>query len=780
MALGQLARLRFRVGAGAVSVTWGEAAFIVGLYLAPSAWLPAATFVGAVLAWVLLTYFSDRRSPLEILHVAGSLTVAVAVGALATRAVGDPFDARLTPTLAGALALGSLAYLLVTGWLAALTLSVRQARPAGGLFLRALRAKLLMFVGNVLVGFVVISMIERDLRWLLLLPPALWLLQQTYGHRLRADEERRLWSAFAAATRELSRLDERAVATAGVSGALSIFGAEAVEVDVIRADGSRRRYSGDASGTLAEADVREPLPESLPEEAAGLVRLTVAGATVGELRVRFPRALEPAQREQMALAAYADALATALHDAATHQALKALTERSAFEAVHDPLTKLVNRAAFLIKGDAAMRQVVREVPVALLLLDLDRFKDVNDTLGHAAGDELLQSIAVRLGELVEPGELLARFDGDEFALLVTDLEAPDGDRSSPMPQALRRARALVEHLAAPIEVAGVVMSVEASVGVVVAPAGSADVAELVRRAENAMYQAKEAGDSVAWYDSAKDEASTDRLALLAELRDALTVEDQLVLALQPAVDLDTGAPTGVEALIRWRHPRRGSLSPVDFVRAVEGSDLLAPFTRYVVDKALTVAAEWAGEGLEVPISVNLSARSLLDPHLPSDIAELLRRHRVPARRLVLEITETVVLSELEVIDEVLGALRDLGVQLSVDDFGTGYSSFTFLTRIPVNEVKIDRSFVRSMADAPTSAAIVNATVDLGHRLGLRVVAEGVETADQRAALAALGCGAAQGYHFFKPMPADKIVAVLRSLLDSAQAQVFPLRADGAS
>ncbi|GAA4160912.1 hypothetical protein GCM10022251_39530 [Phytohabitans flavus] len=779
MALGQLARLRFRVGAGAVSVTWGEAAFIVGLYLAPAEWLPAATFVGTFVAWVLLTYFSDRRSPLELLHVAGSLTLAVAAGAIATRAIADPLDARLTPTLAGALALGSLGYLLVTGWLAAMTLSVRQARPAGGLFLRAVRAKFLMFVGNVLVGFVVVSMIERDLRWLLLLPPALWLLQQTYGHRLRAEAERRLWSTFAAATRELSRLDERAVATAGVNGALSIFGAEAVEVHVVQPDGSRRRYSGDASGTLAEADLPESLPETLPEEP-GLVRLTVAGAPVGMLRVRFPRALEPGQREQMALSAYADALATALHDAATHQALEALTARSKFEAVHDPLTKLANRSAFLLNGDAALRQVVRDVPVALLLLDLDRFKEVNDTLGHAAGDELLRGIADRLRALAAPGELLARFDGDEFALLVTDLEAPDGDRSSPMPQALRRARAVSEQMAAPIEVAGVVMSVEASVGVVVAPAGSADVAELVRRAENAMYQAKEGGGSVAWYDSAKDEASTDRLALLAEVREALTVDDQLVLALQPAVDLDTGAPTGVEALIRWRHPRRGSLSPVDFVRVVEGSDLLAPFTRYVVDKALTVAAEWAGEGLEVPISVNLSPRSLLDPHLPSDVAELLRRHRVPPRRLVLEITETVVLSELEVIDEVLSALRDLGVQLSVDDFGTGYSSFTFLTRIPVHEVKIDRSFVRTMADAPTAAAIVNATVDLGHRLGLRVVAEGVETADQRAALAALGCSAAQGYHFFKPMPADKIVAVLRSLLDSAQAQVFPLRADGAS
>ncbi|GAA4680391.1 bifunctional diguanylate cyclase/phosphodiesterase [Phytohabitans rumicis] len=781
LAVAQLARLRFRVAAGTVSVSWGEAALIIGLYLAPAAWLPAATFAGALAAWVLLSVFSDRRTSLEIVHIAGSLTAAVAVAVSVTTMVGDPFEARLTPILAGALALGSLTYLLVTGWLAALTLSLRQGRPLGPLFLRALRGKLLMFVGNVFVGLVVVTMIDRDLRWLLLLPPVLWLLQQTYGHRLRADEERRLWERFAGATKELNRLDERAVAAAGVSGALALFGAERVEVDVQRPDGIRRRYHRDSVGPLAETDLSEPpaRAESDGGEQAGVRSLAVAGVLVGELRVRFPRSVEPGTRDQMALSAFADALASALHDAATHRQLQILTDRSTYEAVHDPLTKLVNRTALLFKGDAALRRVERETPVALLLLDIDHFKEVNDTLGHAAGDELLQATAARLGALTEDGELLARLDGDEFALLVTEL-GDGGDRSSPMPVALRRAREIIERLATPTEVAGVLMSVEASIGVVVAPAGSADMAELVRRAENAMYQAKEGGGNLAWYDSAKDEASTDRLALIAELHEALDTDDQLVLALQPAVDLSTGAPTGVEALIRWRHPRRGTLTPGDFVRAVEGSDLLARFTRYVVDQALFVASEWANQGLDVPISVNLSARSLLDPHLPADIAELLRRHRVPARRLVLEITETVVLSELEVIDEVLAALRDLGVQLSVDDFGTGFSSFTFLTRVTVDEVKIDRSFVRTMADSHAAAAIVHTTVALGHQLGLRVVAEGVETADQRAALAALGCSAAQGYHFFKPMPADKIAAVLRSLLDSAQAQIYPLRADGAS
>jgi diguanylate cyclase len=487
----------------------------------------------------------------------------------------------------------------------------------------------------------------------------------------------------------------------------------------------------------------------------------------------------------MALSAFSDALGAALHDAATHRELRIMTARSSYEAVHDPVTNLVNRAAMLSKGESALHKLAHDHPVALVLLDINHFKEVNDTLGHAAGDELLQVTAARLGALTRPDELLGRLGGDEFALLVTSLpllgdSAAGGDASAALPQAMRRAREIVEHLAVPTEVGGVKMSVEASVGVVVAGAGTADMTELLRRADVAMYQAKEGGSSVASYDGCKDAASTDQLALLAELREALAVDDQLVLALQPAVDLSTGAPIGVEALIRWRHPRRGSLNPSEFIRAVEGSELLGTFTRYVVDKALGVAADWAGQGIDVPIAVNLSARSLLDPRLPGQIAELLRRHRVPANRLVLEITETVVMSELEVIDEVLAGLRGMGVQLAVDDFGTGFSSLTFLTRIAVDELKVDRSFVVAMIDSPQAAAIVRAIVDLARRLGMRVVAEGVETADQRAALATLGCTAAQGYHFCMPMPADKIVTVLRSLIDSGQSTVVPLRADGAS
>ncbi|MFF5072836.1 putative bifunctional diguanylate cyclase/phosphodiesterase [Micromonospora olivasterospora] len=778
-AVAQLARLRFRVGSGMASITWGEAALIVCLHLVPGGWLPAAALLGAGLAWTVLS-LADRRLPVETVRIAASLTAATALAVVVAASLGAPLLAAPTPELALALAAGAVTYLLSCAWLGGVTVALRHGVPMGPPLFAALRGKLLMFVGNVGVGLVVVALLEIDARWLLLLPPALWLLQQTYRHRLRAEEERRAWRAFADATAALNQLDERGVVAAAVAGALNLFGAELVDVDVARGDGRWRRYRGDSGGQLVDREIAAPArsePGPGPQE---LVRLLTVGATrVGELRVRFPRSAPPCDRERDALAAFSDALAAALHDAATHRELRLVTARSSYEAVHDPLTGLLNRAAMLSKGDQALRQRAHDHPVALLLLDIDQFKEVNDTLGHAAGDQLLRLTANRLGALTRPGDLLGRLGGDEFALLLTTVPVVGG-RTAPMAYTLRQAREIAERLAAPTEVAGVRMSVEVSVGVVVADAGTADLTELLRRADIAMYQAKEGGGSVAAYDSSRDAASTDQLALLAELREALATDDQLVLALQPAVDLSTGAPTGVEALIRWRHPRRGWLGPGDFIRPVENSEQLGTFTRYVLDKALAVAAEWGREGLDVPISVNVSARSLLDSKLPAEIGEALRRHQVPPHRLVLEITETVVMSELEVIDEVLATLRSMGVQLAVDDFGTGFSSLTFLTRVAVDELKVDRSFVIRMAESPEAAAIVRTTLGLAHELGLRVVAEGVETAEQRLALADLGCTAAQGYHFFKPMPADKVGAVLGSLLDTAQGNVFPLRADGAS
>jgi diguanylate cyclase (GGDEF)-like protein len=774
---GQLARLRFRLGRGTVSVSWGEAAFILGFALAPPGWLPVATLVGAGGAWLLISWLHEHRPPAEIAHLAASLSLGAAGAAAVTHAIAGDAAISAARTQAGLVA-GAATYFAVTFGLAALTLVLHRDASPGLIVVRVLHAKLPMFVGNVLVGLFGLFVLIREPLWLLAFPPALWLLQRTYRYHLRAEEERRTWEAFATATAALPGATESDVAAAGLRGALDVFGARRVEIEVLLPDGAHRRYAQDAPGYDVAAS-------GLPGPA--ITRsMAVAGAPVGELTVWLAEPTLPMVRDELAVSAYGDALAGALHDAAARERLAALDARVAHDAVHDELTGLLNRTALLADGDQLLHSFDRDHMVALLLLDLNDFREVNGTLGHRAGDAVLRVVAERLVEESRDNELIARLGDDEFAVLLptiavlTDSATPLHETPSPLPRALRRARELVDQLATPMEVSGVRLAIESAVGVVVAKAGCIEMAELVRRATLALDQAKELRLSVATYDSAGDVSSTDHLAMLAELHDALAADDQIVLALQPAVDLETSAPTGVEALTRWRHPRRGQLSPGEFIRTVEDSELLAPFTRYVVDLSLTAAADWAAHGIDVPVSVNVSARSLLDATFPAQIADLLRRHRLPAHRLVLEITESVAVSDQEIVDEVLAALRATGVQLSVDDFGTGYSSLSFVTRVVVDELKVDRSFVDDMIDSPAAAAVVRGAVELGARLGARVVAEGVETAEQRAALIALGCTSAQGYHFCQPLPADKIVGALRQLADAAPAKIVPLRADDAS
>jgi diguanylate cyclase (GGDEF)-like protein len=773
----QLARLRFRVGRGTVSISWGETAFILGFALAPPGWLPAATLAGAAAGWLLITWLNDQRIVADLVHLAASLSLGAAGATAVTYAIAGP-SAPIGSTRAQvALIAGAATYLIVTLGLAVLTLSLHRDAPPVQIAVRALHAKLPMFVGNVLVGLLTLFALANGPIWLLALPPVFWLLQRTYRYHLRAEEERRIWEAFAGATRALGGSTEATVAAAGLRGALDVFGARRVEIEVLQPSGSTRRYAADGA-------THDVTPGALPGPVITRA-MTVGGTEVGELTVWLAEPTLPVARDELAVSAYGDALAGALHDAAAHERLAQLDAKIAHDGVHDPLTGLANRTALVGDGDRLLQSFHRERQVALLLVDLNDFREVNGTLGYRAGDSLLRTVAERLTDLAREQELVARLGDDEFAVLLptvttlTDSATPH-EAPNPLPRAVRRARELVDRLSMPMDIGGVRLVTEVAVGVVVSNAGCADLAELIRRAGIALDQAKELHIGVAAYDSGRDASSTDHLALPAELHDALTADDQLMLALQPEVDLETGAPTGVEALIRWKHPRRGMLTPNDFIKTIEHGELLAPFTRYVLDRALAAAAAWSGQGLAIPVSVNVSARSLLDATFPAQVADALRRHRLGAGQLVLEITESVAVSDQEVVDEVIAALRELGVQISVDDFGTGFSSLSFVTRVTVDELKIDRSFVADMTESPAAAAVVRGAVELGARLGARVVAEGVETADQRAALLALGCTSAQGYHFTRPLPADKIVAALTQLAEAAPPKIVPLRADGAS
>ncbi len=420
---------------------------------------------------------------------------------------------------------------------------------------------------------------------------------------------------------------------------------------------------------------------------------------------------------------------------------------SRHRALHDGLTSLPNRELFADRVGQATRTADRDLrPTALLLLDLDRFKDVNDTLGHHHGDLLLMEVAGRLRQGLREVDTVARLGGDEFAVLLPDTDVEG---------AVSVAGKLRDALQQPLTLDGIALDLDASFGITIYPDHGSDAAELLQHADVAMYAAKHTHAGFLVYDPSVDQHSPRRLALLGGLRQALE-RGELVLHYQPKAQLRSGRILGVEALARWQHPEHGLIGPDEFIRLAERTGLIYPVTRYLLRAALRQAAQWHRGGLRLSVAVNVSTRCLLDPTFPDQVAEGLAAEGVPADLLVLEITESAVMADPARALDALDRLHTLGVGLSIDDFGTGYSSMTYLKALPVDELKIDRSFVTQMATNPSDAVIVHSTIDLGHNLGLRVVAEGVETQAAQEQLAALGCDTAQGYHLARPMPSDEL------------------------
>ena len=422
-------------------------------------------------------------------------------------------------------------------------------------------------------------------------------------------------------------------------------------------------------------------------------------------------------------------------------------------ALHDTLTGLPNRSLFHERASRAILSAQRtDVSVALVLLDLDRFKEVNDTLGHPNGDLLLQEIGGRLRASLRESDTVARLGGDEFGLLlptVTDEE-----------DALRVAEKVRAELRRPFELQGVRLDLEASVGIALYPKHGNDVDTLLQRADVAMYLAKDDHAGCELYTADRDEYSPSKLALVGELRRGIA-QGELFLHYQPKAALAQGRITGVEALVRWQHPDRGQLAPDDFVPLAERTGLTHALTRFVLEEALGQLHQWLDAGLDLDLAVNLSARDLLDETLPETIVKLLAANQVPASRLELEVTESVILADPLRARRILLALGEIGVRIVIDDYGSGYSSLSYLKHLPVNGIEIDRSFVVNMEHDASDAVIVRSTIELGRSLGLTVVAEGVETAETWAELKKLGCEMAQGFYLSRPVPAPQIAPLLR-------------------
>ncbi|WP_458781305.1 sensor domain-containing protein [Arthrobacter sp. D3-16] len=455
---------------------------------------------------------------------------------------------------------------------------------------------------------------------------------------------------------------------------------------------------------------------------------------------------------------YERELVAALRSAEESEARRAEAEKELHRlALHDALTGLPNRAGLKVGldqlpagGTAGTRRL------AVLFLDLDHFKAVNDSLGHAAGDELLVSVAQRLTSLAAGTHTVARLSGDEFVVV--------GAFANPA-EATALAAGLLDVLKAPMQIEGLEIVTSASIGVAAAADDGETLEDLIRRADIAMYRAKELGRS-RWelHEPAETDPTVDRLRALGELRRGIR-QGALRVHYQPQIDLRTGRTRGVEALVRWQHPTRGLLPPSEFITMAEESGLVRQLGAWVLGETLKQADHWRREGPRgagLEFAVNLSARQLNDPELVPMVEAGLRLRNIDPALLLLEITETALMADPATALESLKALKQLGVGLAVDDFGTGYSSLTYLKKFPIDELKIDRSFINGLGSDSGDSAIVGSCIDLAHAVGIRAVAEGVETSGQVRALKAMGCDLAQGYHFARPLPAP----LLKEWLDA--------------
>ena len=533
----------------------------------------------------------------------------------------------------------------------------------------------------------------------------------------------------------------------------------------------RRRVVQAADRTLVGSRPRSPLLEAALEgkPSAGAVGenevdifdpvLGPDGRPLGALRVRMSAsAIDATVADQtgplylilgLGLGALCLGLGLVLREARQRMAKEA--SRKERQALSDALTGLPNRTLFNELLEKALAECPRNKRVGVLLMDLDRFKEINDSLGHFNGDRVIERVGDRLKIIVREGDTVARLGGDEFAMLLPNIS--DADAATAAAQRVHKT------LEEPFTAGGLALRVEASVGIALYPDHGDKGGKLMRAADVAMYASKKGHLGHAIYSPEQQHYSPARLGLVAQL-DRAMAQGELVLHYQPKARFDNGVVEGAEALVRWQHPERGMLLPAEFIPVTEHTSMIRPVTIYLLEMALEQGMVWRRNGIELRLAVNLSPQILLDLELPKEIQKMLSRVGAPANSLELEVTESAIIYDPRRAQIVLEGLSDMGLRIAIDDFGTGYSSLTSLKNLPVSTIKIDKSFVMTMDDDNSDAAIVKSTIQLGRNLGLEVVAEGVETPNAWARLAEMGCDLAQGYYLSRALDGSRFMGWL--------------------
>jgi diguanylate cyclase (GGDEF)-like protein len=729
-------------------ITSTSAAILVGVAILPAPWLVLCTACGVAIAQAIV-----RLAPMKAAFAIGKDTLTATAAAAAAAwagahpVLGSAEQLNSWRTILVGLCAAALAYAAVDETVPVPVLALALGKTWWQVVRKNIEVRIALKLATLLLAAGTIAIVAVDARLLIATPLVVLLLQSFYSRRLHLREERLAWRRLAETTDALNSVNLDAVLRTAVRGAADLFGARQVEIELAKGR-SRRLVRGNATGITYDG----------PAVAASPVSVSVItmpfgaendGDGYGAVRLGFGQPTTLSDREQYTLRTFAAALSTAIRNATAYAEVTRLAAQHAHDATHDPLTGLANRRQLHDRLAAALSGRAGRSGAALLLIDLNHFKEINDTLGHGAGDRVLVEVAYRLRTVAEDA-LVARLGGDEFAVLFQGVAPPA--------RAEHHARQVLSVLSDPMDLDGVRVSVRASAGLATA-SGSVSTEEVLRRADVAMYQAKDTGRPLATYARRRDTADLTGLALGGEVTGAVAAH-QFAVGFAPTVDLSTGRVIAVEAVASWQHPDLGPLPPGRFLALVERSGLLAEFSRAVLDQSLTAARCWQEAGFDLPVAVTVSPRSLLDPAFADQLLSRLKRHQVGAERLIVDLIDTTTIGNLERVVRTLTTLREAGVWVALDDLGAPRTSLSALFRLPVHQAKIHHEIVA--AATTSSSGPLRSLVELGRSLNLTVIAEGLESPDHRSLLWELGCTGGQGSLFgATPLSASALLAALR-------------------